>query len=275
MNTIITVKAFRRPYYMKQLLSSLKNNGIGDRKIMISVDRHMGTMSKMNEVIRQAKLNSVTVIPDRKYGCAGNMNFCFKYAFEENNYDAMIHLEEDVIIAGDYFKWMDWALEFASKDEQIFAVCPSRRLCRGGSKGLLEGNIIEKHFECQGGFGITRKQWEYIESLGGIFGVIGTIPGGNSKNWKKKVKKIHPDGSWAWPFRCYFLRDKFCLVPKIGRANNIGAEQGRFNISKDWHEQNVYDYMWIGNEIYRKADLSNIKYTITQKDKRWEQNSST
>lgn len=262
MNNVITIKAFRRPFYLSRLLASMEKCGIGDRKIFLSIDKHGKDTDLMFKVYKQSSLkNQIILDIHDKYGCAGNMKHCFEWAFKDNKYDEMIHLEEDVIIAGDYFKWMNWALDYMNKNNNIFAVCPAIRKCNGGSTGELTDNIISKNFECCGGFGINRREWDYIESLGGIFGVIGRISNWPPEKWKN-VMKINKDGSWAWPFRCYFLRDKKCLSPCISRANNIGEENGRFNISKDWHNKMIFDDNWIGSEIYNNVDLSNLTYKV-------------
>jgi hypothetical protein len=261
MKTVITIKVFRRPYYFRDLVISLQKYGIGDLPIMLSVDRWNDKSAKeFEEAIKHSTLKDSTeiIVHNSRQGCAGNMRYCFDYAFKNNKYDRMIHLEEDVIIGGDYFKWMNWALDYMDENENIFACCPSRRKCRGGSLGKLEDSIITNYFECQGGFGINRKQWEYIESLGGIFGCIGTITSDPPEEWKKKMR-ITDDGSWAWPFNCYFLRERLCLHPKVGRANNVGGKEGRFNLSEDWHKVYIYDDKWIGSEKYNQ-EFSNIVY---------------
>jgi len=262
MNTIITIKAFHRPYYLNRLLESLANAGVGDRKIMLSIDRYKNYNDMLAVVKTSALCKQIDLIThDKRQWCAGNMRVCFDYAFRNNTYDNMIHLEEDVIVAGDYFRWMDWSLEYMQGKDNVFTSCPSRRKCKGGSGNDLNGNLLKDSFECQGGFGINRKQWEYIESLGGIFGCIGPITSDPPMEWKKKMR-ITDDGSWAWPFECYFrkYKDKLCLCPDVGRSNNVGAKEGRFNISEEWHKDCIYDVNWIGADKYNGVDLNNITY---------------
>ncbi len=270
LKTIITIKAYNRPYYLSQVLSSLfKQPDLPD--IFVSLDNHKDPQISLRLL---AKYPSISyVYQENNIGCAGNMRECFEYAFEKNDYDYMIHLEDDTIVGGDYLRWMTWAGE-ETLNSDIFAVCPSRSNdAQKSFKPYLiesqESNYLFKAFECQGGFGMHRKQYERIKELGGIVG----LERGNKKIYSSsdsfnkflisKNAYMSDKGSWGIPFNEYFREDRYCLFPNICRSNNIGSLNGTFNPNPRWHKEHIFIQDWIdtitlqSNLMYQKPIILN------------------
>jgi len=265
MNSILTIKAHKRPYYLKEVLNSLENCiGIENQKILISLDFNLETRKESRDIVDSFKFRSNIDlrVHIHKLGCAGNMRYCLEESFENNNNDFMIHLEDDTPVAKDFLLFMNWAYEYIKNNENIFTICPFTRNCSGGGDESHQINktILKPGFDCGGGYGITKTQWEYIKSLGGMFGIVGpAATEAPPEDWKR-LQKITEDGSWAWPFRRYFCREKLNLFPEINRTNNIGLKEGRFNPSEDFHRTNIYVENWAGNDRYINIDFNNITY---------------
>lgn len=258
---------YNRPYYLKKVLNSLeKVVGIEDYKIMISVDFHKATRMDTKRVISEFKYadNIITKFHINKLGCAGNMKYCFDYAFEENDYDYMIHLEDDTPVAPDWLRWMLWAGEWSKDRDNIFAICPFTRKSSGSGdkRHTIEASTLKHGFDCAGGFGMHKSQWEYMKSLGGMFGIVGPAATKAPPDEWKAMQTITWDGSWAWPFRRFFCRDKLNLFCLINRANNIGAKEGRFNPGEQWHKDNIYVERWAAADEFKDMDWNTLEYKI-------------
>jgi len=263
MNTLVTIKAFKRPYYLEKVLDSIVHSiDSNKQKYMISLDFHPLTQDESTKLIEKYKKDiDIELIKQvGPTGCAGNMRFCFNYSFRINDYDAMIHIEDDTPVGKDLFLWSDWAINYM-KDKDLFAASFfTRKISDGERTGDPTINLLKEHFDCGGGFCITRKQWEYIVGLKEIFGIVGPASlEAPPEEWYYR-QQITDDGSWAWPFNRYYRRGKSCLYPYINRTNNIGDKEGRFNPGEDWHRKNIYVENWIESDYYKDIDLSKLNY---------------
>jgi len=275
MKIITTIKAWKRPYYLKEVLNSLEATFDADKQhIYISIDQSPATKKETLEVINSYKYPSTIqpVFHASKLGCAGNMRNCFEYVFDKKEADAMIHLEDDTPVGIDIFKWSTWAYNYM-KNKDLFAACLFTRKCaegEGTGKDPFD-NIIKDHFDCGGGYLITREQYNYIRSIKPIFGIVGPASTEAEPDSWLRLQHITDDGSWAWPFNRYYRRGKLCLYPLVNRTNNIGAKDGRFNPSLDWHKDNILVKDWIRKEHFENIDINNINYKIPNenRDKRY------
>ena len=197
------------------------------------------------------------------------MRNCFEY-FYNNGYDLHVNLEDDSILGKDGLLWYEWANATFGSDDQCFAYCPFMpQNTKVNDRLLLEDitmSVKRLWFEAQGGFGNNRQQYEYILSLGGLFGAsFHNTPqsyGMPPEEWKRNVMMIHDQGAFDGPLSFYFLRDKHTISPFISRAQNIGALEGTFNPSAEWHTREVLNKLWIDSDEYKDLDLTKIDYKI-------------
>ena len=278
MTGIVTLKAWKRPDMLKRVLDSLKTTYEFEKyKYIISIDTHPQTNADSISVVKAFK-NETNVdidlyVHQSNLGCAGNTKFCFEKAFNNTKYDYMIHLEDDTIMTKDAFNFMKWGAELSFNDDSIFAITPFIRKERQKLYSQLEVltineiNYVFKHkdFDAGGGFAITRNIYDYINSLGGIFGVIGNCEVNlNPIDWKNSLT-ITNKGSWAWPFHKFFIRDKYMVSTYISRSNNIGDVDGLFNPSAEWHRAHIWDDRWINSELFTNVSediLKRLEYRI-------------
>ncbi len=274
MKTICTIKSHRRPYYLKSLFDSLvKADNFRDYKYIISIDNHEQSKQSMIAEVRKFKDSGADIdlyYQKTNLGCAGNMKFCFDKAFKDTNYDYMIHLEEDNVVGKDIFNWLEWAGEYTKDNSDIFAINSFTRKVQQKwypeYSYKVDENFYHEHHDCGGVWAMHREMYDFIESLGGVFGAAGPCNTDLEPDaWKKSIH-ITTKGSWAWPFVKYFKRDRYCLSPMVSRSNNVGYKECVHVPSKEWFFEEVYDNKWIGAEKYK--DISSIEYK-SPKDKVW------
>ena len=272
---IITLKAWKRPYYLKQVLDSIAAApGHENYDYYISIDFHLQTNKQSLDILKKFEsdnpdLNFKYQVSSISLGCAGNMKHCQEYAFMHNDYDYMIHFEDDTIAGRDIFTWYECAREKYGNDPELFAITPfSPNNGRNGmqSREQVTQSFKTDRFACQGGFLITRNIHTMIYRNGGIFGIHGC----NAKldvtppeQFKNHVGRIHLSGSWAIPYEHYFLRidgQKYTIIPKVSRSNNIGSKEGVWNPSEKWHMDNVYNKYWIESPEFSDIDCSSLVY---------------
>jgi hypothetical protein len=233
----------------------------------VSIDNNEATRTSMIHEVKMFKENGADVklfYHKSNLGCAGHTKWIFEEVFDMNDYDYNIALEEDMIVAKDIFKWCEWAGEETKNDSEIFAISPFTRRAQQKWYPELNDNVDESfyhdHYELGGGFCLHRHTWDYINSLGGMFGAIGPCNTQlEPEEWKKSIM-ITDKGSFGWVMNKYLRRGKYSLSPMISRTNNVGCKDGLFNPSEAWHYKEVWDERWIGIDKYKDQDLSNIKY---------------
>lgn len=263
----ISIKAWCRPIYLLRSLNALsKCHGIENYRILLSCD-HYDTCNAQQilETIYASPVsrfkNFEVIIHETNLGCAGNTRYCFERAFE-NGEDFHIHMEDDHILSVDALEFFEDVVPLIG--DSHFAVCSMNRPCHQDKpifdpendyEEVLEdaGELYSKlWFEPAAAFAITKKQYDRIQEMGGIFGVDyisekGKSPHCNGQEWLKEVQKSDRL-SWGWPFQKYFSEGKPSLFPIIGRCLNIGKSGLHTNYNKyvEIHENNH----WMGNPSY-------------------------
>jgi hypothetical protein len=258
--TVITIKAWRRPGYFRQVIESLSRlPRIYDYKVVISLDNCDNTAITEEHARIVAEFfapNTYQLFkPTQNVGCAGNTRLLFEHAFNIIGADRVYHLEDDTIVSHDYLAYMSWAMNEAEKDENIFAVCPFLRNANSNMVPAMSGVDSFKFawFEGSGGWGCPKRTWKFIEDNGGMFGIDGQAnrPDVVGQQWKDTIEMVYDRGSWVWPINQFFRKRSatkhLCITPYISRTNNIGAVNGRFNPNPHWHAENMHAKIWVNN----------------------------
>jgi hypothetical protein len=271
MKPIITIKAWNRPDYFKEVIDGLERcfNRIGySIPTYISLDTAPQEITEemVNHIKeRPSVLQSCMVMTNKQTaGCAGNTFLLLDKAFKDGA-DFVIHLEDDTVPAGDFLEYMLWGYAQMENNPLYFAVCPFNRSAVAHT--VPEGGIGDSYqkawFECGGGFGIPKRSWDFIESKGGMFGAVGPTNNHDVVGlpWKETIMQTWK-GSWAWPFNQFFrersLTEHLCIFPCKSRTQNIGCENGVFNPSIEWHEENILTKDFIG---FDKVPIDQV-YTL-------------
>lgn len=271
----MTIKAWRRPAYFEKVIARYAEMPESKEiPIILSLDsaEHSVQQDHVGIMKRYGLYDNADIsLAEQPRGCAGSTIYVMKKAFEEHNADAIMHLEDDSVPARDYIQYMTWTLKEMDKDKNYFAVCPYTR--RAANRFLpdnptLEGSFSRAWFEASGGFGLTRRIWDFLESMGGMFGTHSpNMPENMVGHAWKSIMPITDQGSWAWPYNAYFRKDSqtehLCIYPDINRTENIGANGGVFCPGDAWHKDHMKnEEHWVGNTKYDSVDFTNINYTL-------------
>ena len=269
---IITIIGWNRPKYLKRVLDSvLLAYNYNKYDIHISIDYSPKTLTEsttiINDFITNIETNVIVEYQTTQLGNTGNTRRSADFAFIDNNYDYMIHLEDDTIMGKDYILWCEWANNTFGKDPNNFCNCPFIPTANKIGDNII--NITDptlslkrNFFEAQGGFIINKSQYDYILSLGGFFGA--GAPPKNVKSYNDYKNRIPINDKFAFdgPMNRYFIRDKYVVSPYISRGQNIGEENGVWNPSKEWHNKNILNKLWIDSKEFITLDLQHIQYKL-------------
>lgn len=267
MNIKICITGWRRPYYFAQIVKSLeKCMGIENFSFLISVDWcDDKEKQELHKIIFESsslfKLPHQIYLHNKRKGCAGNVGFAFKTAFEDPSVDAVIMLEDDTQPSEDYLNYVSILLERYKEDEEVFNVSgycrrvnQKRRI--SSDHETLEGQgdpnkIIRRNWFTSWGWATWRRIYEEVGP--NWFGIHwNNKDGKNGKDvptgekFLKYVNK-HDTGSWAWPMNRYWRKERKEISPDVSRIQNIGAEEGMFAPGAAWHRNNHYVEIWMGD----------------------------
>ena len=255
MNIKICITAWRRPYYFKEVIEALeKCMGINNYSILISVD-WCGDIKKQEEHKTIFDGGGLKKLPHeihlhpKRMGCAGNVGFAFKTAFEDPTIDAVIMLEDDTLPSEDFLNYSSTLLDRYKNDDNVLNISG---YVRNGRKADPNKIISRKWFTSQG-WSTWRRIYEEIGP--NWFGI-------HWKNNRKKGEKLPSDerffkyvkksntGSWGIPMNKYWRKDRVEIGPGVSRIQNIGAKEGMFNPDEKWHKKNIHVEAWMGDEKY-------------------------
>jgi len=271
---ILTLKAWNRPDFLKQSLDSLSRcEGIKNYHVIISID-----MAENNTdsylVFDEFKFNNPDIstecfVHQNRLGCAGNTRWCLENGFGPDS-KYTIHLEDDVLVARDYLKYMEWAANLLLQNGDIFAASPFIRECHRPyiKSSSLNNACLRNWFEPGGGFVITKERWKEIQALGGVFGVDyiserGRHPLCYGIEWLGEIRR-NDNGSWGWPFGKYHANGRKTLYPCVSRVRNIGSF-GLHTKTNEFHNTYIDNLEWAGLDKYKEKNLNiNMYFTDEQ-----------
>lgn len=270
---IITIIGWKRPYYLKQVLDSILNSyGYENYDFHISIDYHPQTRDETIKVIQDFSKNIKTKVfvelQNQNIGNTGNTRRSADFAFIENNYDYMLHLEDDSIIGKDCILWTEWAINNFKDDPNCFCFCPfnsedGRNKMSDEYKYNIKTSFKKYWFDSQGGFAITKKQYQEILDDGGFFGAAWNHePARENRDFWKANVFISDMYAYDAPMNFYFRKNRYTISPHISRSNNIGELDGAWNPGKEWHNKHVMNSEWINSTMFEIISKSDINYTM-------------
>lgn len=200
---------FRRPEYTKQVFEAVEAYLPKEWPIYVSVDRDKkGNVNQ--EVVDVFKESRARVsIAEASGGCNGNVFRALSLAWE-NNPDAVVCIEDDILISPDSGHYLQWALSTFQNDERVRSVNlwePANKPFLPPIKmAALDCCILEaNNFSCWG-WATWAREWEGIKA-----------------NWTKGSDSH--ETSWDVVLEKYF-KNRYEVAPYISRATNIGEELG-------------------------------------------------
>jgi len=273
MKTIICLSAYNRPVYFQEVITALERcNGIENYPIICSLDGgDEKNQLKNQNVLENSNLEIEYRNQADNLGCAGNMGYVLSWAFNEEEADRVIVVEDDVVLAESALNFVSRLLERYEDDERVFSVT----MMSSNKRDNLAANQVNAldWFNCCG-FATWKRVWEEIDSEG-WFGISKdfayvSVPHQWNKAWLwNHIRETHFDlkGSWATPMANYWIKGRVCIEPAVSRIQNIG-EVGTFtgitsenNAGLDntnIYEETVKFHTWIGDGSYEVPKLEDL-----------------
>ena len=221
----ITITAYNRPHYFRQVCESLVKNDLRGWKIVVAFEPS-ATFAEHKKILDEV-LNDNDKIwrasflrnPEKK-GVRKNPHDVLEYVFDELKSEINIYLEDDVIISPDVTKLAEWYYDLKS-DKEILAV----KLVNEGCKKLTDDKEIQLCKDQFAALGLIIKRASWYDHF--------------KPNWFKDViwegvKRI----GWDWSIHRGVLEANpklYTLMPTNSRSNHIGREGG-VHCTPDFHD---------------------------------------
>jgi len=250
-NSIITITAYKRPYYFEEVVHSLEKAGsIEDYDILVSVDGgYPDVQSEIINIAKNSKLHFDIITHSKNLGCAGNTGYVLKEGF--NRADKVIHLEEDIIISRGYLLYMEQMLDIFKDSKNVFSITGFSHN-KTPDLGLLNRVELVNRFRCVG-WAMWKDRFEEIEDWFGITWKPdkpfneGNVPEGEEfVKWVNKTDK----GSWGWAMDMYHRNGRCSVAPYVSKSRHIGQCEGTFCKGNEKVKPT-----WAGNIVQREGKI--------------------
>jgi hypothetical protein len=257
MKLAVLVTLFRRPALSKKVLYALeKCCGIQDVPIFVSVDSTENAEKKpmVEQTIEVADrwwweantknkgLKIISIIQNHPLGIDESKLAMFKMMFAQG-YDAVLHLEDDMVPALDFIRYHQWALEKYKDDQSILEVVAYQK---SGEEYLTPeyryGVIRTEHPSCWG-WSIWKDRWQ-------------TVIGDESKYraWAKSKTNGLFDHYWMAYLRKHELH---VIQPRLARVQNLVGDVTTSERGENWRdpsEQNMVGFNEVGSWLLPDHD---------------------
>lgn len=208
---VITMCHWRRPEYSKTCVEYLKKcHGICDYTVLVHIDgKGDSQVSKECEKLRPSVKHLVITHHDKHMGCNGNTFAALESGFNESDY--VIHIEDDILVARDGLRFLEWANQFES-DPTLFTVgiwrhpfgwLPTQNTPWIPGHERMAGTIVGFYVW---GWATWKSRWNEMKN-----------------GWTKGDDIL---ASWDTILTRQVRGNRLSLQPYIGRANNIGEHLG-------------------------------------------------
>jgi glycosyltransferase involved in cell wall biosynthesis len=122
MKKIITMTAWRRAHYFKEVIESIVNaEGSEEYHLIISIDGgYSEQQNLMKEVLEECIIEHTVYVHEENKGCAWNTGFVLRKGFEQA--ERVIHLEDDTVLHVDALKWFEYNLDKYEENPLIWSI---------------------------------------------------------------------------------------------------------------------------------------------------------
>ncbi len=223
---VITMIAWKRPYYTKQVVDNLKQCiGFEEYTLLPTIQPGYPEVLKVFDDIP----NCHPIVNETNIGCGANELKALQRGFALSDY--VIHLEDDTVHGIDSLKYFEMAYENYKDDKDIFTVAAYNK-----TKEINLNNyftVYRHHWFTPWVWATWKDRFEEME-----------------KNWNSDI----------WDHTVNRLRgNRYELCPNLSRSQNIGAENGMNATPKIWKKVHYTPY-WVNNTL----DVQNIYQNIYQ-----------
>ena len=205
MKVNIAMPVFRRPEYTKQVLEAVEAYLPKEWSIYVSVDRDKNGNANQNVVDVFKDSRAVVNISPLPNGCNNNVFNALSLAWA-NNPDAVVCIEDDILVQPLSGQYLKWALSTFQNDKKVRSINlwePANPPIGNPDKNavMLEAN----NFSCWG-WATWAREWEGIKV-----------------NWT--TGSDHASTSWDVVLEKYW-KNRYEVAPIYSLVTNIGEELG-------------------------------------------------
>lgn len=202
MKLAVILFAYKRPRTLKRIIKShTKLEGV-DYYCFID---HSPMQKLIYEIVESVQLYTV-YLRDTQLGLNANITTGITKIFNQG-YDAVIVLEDDLVIDNDALEWLKMRLEFFQGDK------------RYGAVALSKGDVLNKAFRCWG-WGTWKHVWDKINWTLEV-----------TDTYKNEWDKTH---SWDW-YMCFWM-ELNNLYTRCGEKNRV-KHIGHFGVHHKWYSK--------------------------------------
>lgn len=208
---VITLTAYRRPEYTRQVLDALSRcDGIDDYRVLIHLEPGN---SEVRQVIQEARLAQKTLVENSdRLGCGGNTYCALHHGFQLAEF--VIHLEDDTVPARDCLRFFEWANLRYREDHTVLSVTAYSKTVPSSEN---QHRVVRTPWFTPWGWATWIDRWNEI-----------------SEHWSNSPV--------TWDIALNQLRgDRVEVQPLLARIQNIGAELGEHCPSPEFHRQNHFN----------------------------------
>lgn len=211
----MALTAFRRPNYLREVLFTIANNvpELSEYGLHFSLEPGNDEVLATCELVRFVPTD--IHVNDQVRGVTHNPFEMLTRMFA-NGAEAVLYLEDDVVLASDALKLASWFFEHPDRDQYLCL-----NLYNGASDEAADPELVGAANEFNAlGVGITRYQWENYFS----------------QHWYQ-----NPAG---WDYSIGDVAKRVpSLTPAISRSHHIGRELGT------WYDASRHDAVYCGNPM--------------------------
>lgn len=249
-NKTITITAYNRPHYFKQICETLRANKIQGWRIVVAFepsDKFNEQKAMLDTIINDNDTvwRAVWYKNEEKKGVRKNPHDVLDYVFTQLNSEINIYLEDDIIISPDVTNLAEWFYNY-HEEKEILSV----KLVNEKCKKLTDDRTLlrcENEYSALGMI-IKRDKWfKYYKP-----------------NWFKDVGVWHGElrVGWDWMMHRGVLEvnpNLYTLMPVNSRSNHTGREGGT-HCSPQGHDE-VFGDVKVNQSIpktYKVVDQSTL-----------------
>jgi len=231
---IITMTAWRRPDYTRNVIDNLKKCiGFEEYTLLPTIEPGYPEVLKIFDELP----NCEVIVNDKVLGCGTNTFKSLQRGFSIS--DFVIHLEDDTVPGIDSLKYFEWIYKKYKDDREIFT-------------GTAYNNV--KKINPRNYFTVYRSPW-FLPWMW--------------CTWQDRFEEMKGEwnfGSWDVDLNVRTRKNRYEICPYIPRSQNIGEYLGTYN-NPDYWRRNQYNPIWVNNapnisfENLTYTELSNIDDT--------------
>ena len=220
-NKVITMTAWRRPGYTRQVLDNLLNCiGFNEYTLLANIEPGYTDVQNLFKDVP----NCEVVVNDRRLGCAANTLKALQRGFDIS--DFVIHMEDDTVPGIDSLKYFEYINNRYKDDKESFSATAYNRITKIDPQKYF--SVHRCHYFTGWMWGTWRDRFEEME-----------------KNWDFTA--------WDININKKIRGKRYEICPNLPRSQNIGELLGTYTTPYNWNKCQ-YSTIWVNSA----TDISGI-----------------